>query len=95
MKLKPLYDKIIVEAKKDTVSDVGLVMPDSANNSKPEQGEVVAVGTGRLNDKFEQVPMTVKIGDIVVFKKYSPDEIEVEKKKYLIISETDILAIVQ
>ena len=57
------------------------------------QGKIVAVGPGKLNDKGERVPMSVKIGDRVLFKKYGPDEIEVEKKKYLVGDEDDILAI--
>lgn len=77
----------------EAVTKSGIVLPDTAEKEKPMQGKIVAVGPGKLNDKGERLPMSVKIGDRVLFKKYGPDEIEVEKKKYLVGDEDDILAI--
>lgn len=89
MKLKPLADRVIVEpmeAEEKTAS--GLIIPDSAKE-KPQVGKVVAVGPGKKKDE----PLTVKTGDMVLYGKYSGTEITYENKKYLIMSEADILAI--
>jgi chaperonin GroES len=94
--LKPLNDRIIVEPlKSDEVSKGGIILPDTAEKEKPEKGKVVAAGPGRLLENGSRAPMSVKVGDIVVFKKYSPDEIKEGDKDYLILSESDILAIAQ
>lgn len=96
MKLKPLFDKLLIEpeeANKTTKS--GLVLPDSSDKERPQMGTVVAVGSGRVNDKGEVRVMTVKVGDKVLFKKYGPDEIELDGKKYLIAEEADILGILE
>ena len=81
------------EAEKMTKS--GIVIPDTADKEKPMLGTVVAVGPGKWNDKGERVQMSVKVGDKVLFKKYGPDEVEVEGKKYLVGDEEDILAIIE
>lgn len=95
MKLKPLNDKIIVKPiKEDEVTATGIVLPQTAEE-KPEKGEVLAVGPGKLLENGQRAPMSVKVGDRVIFKKYSPDEIKVDKEEYLIISEDDILAVIQ
>ena len=73
----------------------GIVIPDTADKEKPMLGTVVAVGPGKWNEKGERVPMSVKVGDKVLFKKYGPDEVEVEGKKYLVGDEDDILAILE
>lgn len=93
MKIKPLSDKVVIKAivpEQKTAS--GIVIPDTAKE-KPAQGEVVAVGPGKFDDGAK-VPMTVKVGDKVLYSKYSPQEVKVEGKEYLIISEEDILAII-
>ena len=95
MNLRPLGDRIIVKPVDEKEASVsGIILPDPIDKQKPERGEVVAVGPGRYDDG-KLVPVSVKIGDIVVFKKYSPDEIEVEKVDYLILSESDILAVIE
>jgi chaperonin GroES len=95
MKLKPLNDKIIVKPiKEDERTKSGIVLPQTAEE-KPEKGEVLAVGPGKLLENGQRAPMSVKVGDKVIFKKYSPDEIKVDQEEYLIISEDDILAIIQ
>lgn len=73
----------------------GIVLPENAEKERPIRGKVVAVGSGKIRDNGEIIPMSVKIGDIVIFKKYGPDEIEIENKKYLVGDEDDILAIIE
>lgn len=96
MDFKPLSNHVFlepVEEEKTTAS--GIVLPDTAEKEKPVKAKVVAVGPGKKNDKGEPQPMAVKIGDVVLFKKYGPDEFELEGKKYLVGDEDDILAIIQ
>ena len=94
--LKPLNDHVIVKATSDErTTDLGIIIPDTVNQEKPEKGEVIAVGPGKLNDKGERVALDVKVGDKVVFTKYSPNEIKLENETYLILSESDILAVIE
>ncbi len=79
----------------ESMTKSGIVLPDTAEKEKPVRGKVIAVGPGKLNDKGERIPMSVKVGDTVLFKKYGPDEIELESKKYLVGDEDDILAIIE
>jgi chaperonin GroES len=96
MNFKPLSNHLFIEPlTEEAVTKSGIVLPDTAEKEKPMQGKVIAIGPGKLNDKGERMPMSVKIGDRVLFKKYGPDEIEVEKKKYLVGDEDDILAILE
>jgi chaperonin GroES len=96
MKLKPLNNHVIVKAfSKEEITKSGIVLPDTMDKEKPEQGEVIAVGPGKLIDNGNRSEMTVKIGDKVVFKKYSPDDIKIDGEEYLVISENDILAIIE
>jgi len=96
MNLKPLSDHLIVKAiQEDTTTKSGIVLPDTVDKEKPEKGEVVAVGPGRILDNGTKLEMSVKVGDKVMFKKYAPDEIKVEGIEYLILSESDILAIIK
>ena len=94
--IKPLSDHVFIEPVDDeTKTESGIVIPDTADKEKPMMGKVVAVGEGRRDEDGKLIPMSVKIGDIVLFKKYGPDEIEVDGKKYLVGEETDILAIIE
>ena len=94
--IKPLSDHVFIEPVDDeTKTESGIVIPDTADKEKPMKGKVVAVGEGRRDEDGKLIPMSVKIGDIVLFKKYGPDEIEVYGKKYLVGEETDILAIIE
>lgn len=77
------------------MTKTGIVLPDSAEKEKPIKGKVIAVGNGKRNERGEIAPMSVKVGDLVLFKKYGPDELEIDGKKYLVGSEDDILAIVE
>ena len=96
MNLKPLANHLFLEPlEEEKTTKSGIVLPDSAEKEKPIRGKVIAVGPGKLNDKGERVPMAVKVGATVLFKKYGPDEIEIEGKKYLVGEEDDILAILE
>ena len=95
MNLQPLEDRIVVkaaEAEETTAS--GLVIPDTAKE-KPQQGEVLAVGPGRIGDDNERVPMDISVGDRVVYSKYGGTEITIEGEDLLILAGRDILAIVK
>ncbi|MCH4072725.1 co-chaperone GroES [Pseudoramibacter sp.] len=94
MKLKPLGDKIVIKVKEEEKKTTGgIVLPDSAKE-KPQQGEVVAVGSGEMVDG-KKVPLDVKVGDEVIYSKYSGSEIKMDDEKYLIVKQSDILAIVE
>jgi chaperonin GroES len=96
MKFKPLSNHLFIEPiEEEKTTKSGIVLPDTAEKEKPIKGKVLAVGPGKLNDKGERVPMSVKVGDIVLFKKYGPDEIELDGKKYLVGDEDDILAVLE
>ncbi|MEW6610212.1 MAG: co-chaperone GroES [Patescibacteria group bacterium] len=97
MKLKPLHDHIIVKSiQEEEYTKAGLVLPQTADKEKPEKGEVIAVGPGKLLENGQRAAMSVKVGDKVVFKKYSPDEVKVNKdEEYLVLQESDVLAIIE
>ena len=96
MNLKPLSDHLFIEPMvEDKTTKSGIVIPDTAEKEKPVKGKVLAVGPGKFNEKGDRIPMSVKVGDLVLFKKYGPDEIEIEGKKLLVGSEYDILAIIE
>ena len=93
IKLTPLEDKITVkQAEAQTQTASGLYIPDNAKE-KPQQGEVLAVGPGRRDDKGERIPMDVKVGDKVLYSKYGGTEVHYEGEDYLIVGARDILAI--
>jgi chaperonin GroES len=96
MKLRPLNDHVIVKpiTEEETTSKAGIVLPETVDKEKPEKGEVMEVGPGKLLDNGERASMSLKKGDQVVFKKYSPDEINVGEEEYLVLREDDVLAIV-
>ena len=94
MNIKPLGDRVVVkvlESEEKTKS--GIVLPDTAKE-KPQQGKVLAVGTGRILDNGAKVPLDVKAGDKIIFSKYGGTEIKIEGEEVLILSERDILGIV-
>ncbi|WP_042357624.1 co-chaperone GroES [Bacillus rubiinfantis] len=93
--LRPLGDRIIielVETEEKTAS--GIVLPDSAKE-KPQEGKVVAVGSGRVLDNGERVALDVSVGDRIIFSKYSGTEVKYQGTEYLILRESDILAVVE
>lgn len=94
MKLKPLQDRVLVQRIEEEAKKGGIIIPDTAKE-KPQQGKVIAVGPGRVDEKGNRIPMEVKKGDIVLFGKYSGNEVKIEDTDYLIMREDDILAIVE
>ena len=92
--IKPLEDRIVirqVEAEQTTAS--GLVIPDTAKE-KPQEGEVIAVGPGRVDDSGNRIPVDVKVGDVVIYSRYGGTEVKYDGEEYLILSARDILAVV-
>lgn len=95
MNIRPLGDRILIKPlAEEAATKSGILLPDTAKE-KPEKGKIVATGPGRTLENGNKAPMSVKVGDIVMFKKYSPDEIKVGDEELLIISESDILAIIE
>ena len=96
MKISPCSDNVLLEpVKSEEKTKSGILLPDSASKERPEQGKVVAVGPGKKNKQGQIIPLSVKVGQKVLFKKYSSNEIKVEEKEYLIIEENDILAVIE
>lgn len=94
MKFKPLSDRILVKRlKEEEEKKGGIIIPDTAKE-KPQRGEVIEVGPGRLDEKGKRVPMEVKKRDKIVFSKYSGTDIKMRNEEYLIIREDDILGII-
>jgi len=94
--IKPLADYVLIEPiKEEEKTKAGILLPESAEKEKPEKGKVIAVGPGRRDEKGNLIPVSVKVGQTVLFKKYGPDEIKVDNKEYLICKEEDILAIIE
>jgi len=95
MNLKPLQDRLIVRpAAPEEVTKGGIILPDTAKE-KPQQGEVLAVGPGKVDDNGKLTPLGVKVGDTVLYGKYSGTEISVDSEDVLIMRETDVFAIVE
>jgi chaperonin GroES len=93
LKLKPLGDRVLVEPiEREEMTASGIYVPETAKE-RPQEGIVVAVGPGRKDDEGKLIPMDVKKGDRVLYAKYGGTEVKLEEKKYLILKETDILAI--
>ena len=95
MQIRPLYDRVVVRRlESETTPAGGIVIPDSASE-KPNQGEVLAVGPGALLDNGKTRPISVKVGDRVLFSKYSPSEVRLDGEEVLVIKEADILAVIE
>jgi len=96
MKIKPLSDHILIEPiKEEEKTKSGILLPQTAEKERPEQGKVIAVGLGRRTEKGQIISVSVKPGQKVLFTKYGPNEIKVDGKEYLIAKEEDILAILE
>ncbi|MDG5785873.1 co-chaperone GroES [Evansella sp. AB-P1] len=92
--LKPLGDRIVIElVEQEEKTASGIVLPDSAKE-KPQEGKVVAVGTGRVTESGEKVALEVQAGDSVIFSKYAGTEVKYEGNEYLVLRESDVLAII-
>ncbi|MFA5479246.1 MAG: co-chaperone GroES [Candidatus Muiribacteriota bacterium] len=93
--LKPIGNRVVIEVKKPEEKTAGgIVLPDTASKDRPQEGNVIAVGPGKTADNGSVVAMQVKKGDKVLFSKYSGTEVKLDSKEYLILSENDILAII-
>ncbi len=95
--IKPLGDRVLIEAGEksgERKTSSGIVIPDTAEKERPEQGKIIAVGPGKVNEAGKLVPLAVKKGQTVLFSKYGPSEIKVEGTEYLIVKEEDILAVI-
>ena len=95
MNIRPLHDRIIVERlEEETTTASGIIIPDSAKE-KPQQGNVIAVGKGKMTEDGKVLALDVKVGDKVLFGKYSGTEIKIEGKEYLMMREDDVLGVVE
>lgn len=95
MNIKPLANHLFIEpTEAESMTKSGIYIPESAE-SKPTTGTVIAVGEGKMNEKGERIPMSVKIGDTVLYKKYGLSEVEIEGKKYMVGDEDDLLAVLE
>ena len=91
-KLDPLGDRVVIKpSKREEVSKGGIVLPDTAKE-KPQEGEVVAVGPGRMTAEGQRIAMDVKVGDIVIYAKYAGTELKVDDEELIVVRESDILA---
>ena len=95
LKLKPLGSRLVVEPiEQEDITASGIVLPETAKE-KPQKGNVLSIGPGDRDDEGKRIPLDVKVGDVVLFAKYSGTEIKMDQKKLLIMKESDVLAIVE
>lgn len=98
-KIKPLHNNVLIEPlseeEKGSKTRSGIIIPETVDKEKPDQGRIIEVGPGKRDESGKIIPMSVKEGQKVVFSKYSPDEIKVGDKKYYIINEDNILAVIE
>jgi chaperonin GroES len=94
MKLRPLQDRILVQrVEEETTTKGGIIIPDTAKE-KPAEGKIIAVGNGKLGEDGQRIALEVKVGDRVLFSKYSGTEVKIEGEEYLIMKEDDVLGII-
>ena len=95
MALRPLHDRILVERLEEGEQKIGgIIIPDSAKE-KPQQGKVIAAGSGKVKDDGKRIPLDVKSGDLILFGKYSGQEIKLEGDEFLIMREDEVLAVIE
>jgi len=96
MTIKPLAGRVLIEPLPfEEKTKAGIILPESAEKERPEQGKIIAVGPGRTVASGKTIPLHVKVGDKVLFTKYGPNEFKIDGKEYLIAKEEDILAIIE
>ena len=94
MSLRPLHDRIIVQRLEEGEQKIGgIIIPDTAKE-KPQQGRVIAAGNGKVNDEGKRVPLDVKAGDLILFGKYTSQEVKLDGEEYLIMREDEVLAVI-
>lgn len=95
MLLRPLSNRVLIEPiEEQKTTESNIVIPETAEKERPIKGKVLAVGPGRVDERGQRIEMSVKEGDTVLFKKYGPDEVEIDGKKLLVAEEDDILAVI-
>jgi chaperonin GroES len=95
MKVKPLQDRVLVKPKKEEeMKKGGIIIPDTAKE-RPQEGTIVEIGPGKVDENGKRIPMEVKKGDRVIYSKYAGNEIEIEGEEYILMRESDILAIIE
>lgn len=96
MKIRPLHDRVVVKRLEENLEKTkgGIIIPDTAKE-KPQQGKVIAIGKGKMNEDGKVTPLDVKVGDTILFGKYSGSEIKVDGDEHLIMREEDILGVVE
>ena len=95
MKIRPLHDRILIKRQEEKETKKGgIIIPDSAKE-KPQEGKVIAVGNGKVNDEGKKIPLDVKTGDKILFGKYSGSEVTLDDVEYLILREEDVLCILE
>jgi len=96
MKIRPLADHVLIEPiGEEEKTKGGILLPETVEKEKPEKGKIISVGPGKKTEDGKIVPMSVKVGDTVLFTKYGPNEVKIDGKEYLIAKEEDILAIIE
>jgi chaperonin GroES len=98
LELYPLSDRVVVkpiDAKEEKVLASGIIIPETGDKEKPMKGKVIAVGPGRVGDDNELIPMQVKVGQTVLFTKYGYDEVKMDGETYLILAESQVLAVIK
>ncbi len=94
-RIRPLADRVVIKPQeKEERTRGGIFLPDTASKEKPQEGRVMAVGDGKLDDSGKRTPVAVSVGDTVLFAKYAGTEVKIEDEDYLILAEKDILAVV-
>jgi len=94
MSIRPLHDRVIVQRLEEGEQKIGgIIIPDTAKE-KPQQGKVIAAGNGKVNDEGKRVPLDVKAGDLILFGKYTSQEVKLDGEEYLIMREDEVLAVI-
>ena len=95
MQLRPLRDRVLVKPEKAEQKTASGLYISSGAQEKPQRGEVIAVGAGKLDDKGERIPVDVKVGDVVIYGKYGGNEVKIDGEEYLLMRDSDIYAVVE
>ena len=97
IKIQPLADRVLIKplSAKDKKTASGIIIPETVSKEKPEQGKVIAIGEGRIDESGKKIPVKVKVGDTVLFSKYGYDEVKIDEEEYFILKEENILAVIR
>lgn len=95
LKIRPLEDRLIVEAVVEQRTSSGIIIPETVSKERPKKGRVLAVGPGKFDNAGKRMPMEVEVGNVVLFTSYGPTEVKVDGKDLLVLSQSDVLAILE